>query len=417
MRKMFHTPEGVRDVYGTECERKLYLQNKLQKIFHVYGYQDIETPTFEYFDVFSQKIGTTPSKDLYKFFDREGNTLVLRPDFTPSIARAASRYFNPEYFPIRLCYRGNTFVNNSSYQGRMKESTQMGVELIGDASVDADAEIIALVIHVLKETGLTDFQISIGQIDFYRSLVQEAGLSEDLSATLQELISNKNYFGVEELVRGENLPENMVKIFTMMPQLCGSLDVIASVRSLTENPQALAALARLEELYYVLTQYGCERYVSIDLGMLSTYQYYTGIIFQGYTYGTGEALVKGGRYNHLLEHFGNPNPSIGFCLVMEQVINALERQNIDVNIYKGRTLLVYDEKARNLAIRMSIAHRERYMEIQCMRMEGGKTVEDYIPYGKHHQFVELVYPVSAQEIQVYNLFTDEKVQTDWDGFR
>lgn len=417
MRKMIHTPEGVRDVYGAECERKLYLQKKLQKIFHVYGYQDIETPTFEYFDVFSQKIGTTPSKDLYKFFDREGNTLVLRPDFTPSMARAASRYFQPEDFPIRLCYQGNTFVNNSSYQGRLKESTQMGVELIGDASVDADGEIIALVVHMLKETGLTDFQISIGQMDFYRSLVKEAELSADLSATLQELISNRNYFGVEELVRGQNLSEEMVQLFTMMPQMLGSLEMLEHAKTMTKNPGALAAISRLEELYDVLVQYGCERYISFDLGMLSKYQYYTGIIFQGYTYGTGEPLVKGGRYNHLLEVFGNPEPSIGFCLVMEQIINALQRQNIDVPIYKGRTLLVYDDKTRNLAIRMSIAHRERYMEIQCMRMEEGKTVTDYIPYGKHHQFVELIYPVSAQEIQVYNLFTDEQVQTDWDGFR
>ena len=176
MKQLFHTPEGVRDVYGTECEKKLYLQEKLQKIFHAYGYQDIETPTFEFFDVFSKQVGTTPSRELYKFFDRDGNTLVLRPDFTPSIARAVSMYFQKEELPIRLCYRGNTFVNNSSYQGRLKESTQMGVELLGDASADADGEIIALMVELLKATGLKDFQISIGQVDFFKSLVDEAGI-------------------------------------------------------------------------------------------------------------------------------------------------------------------------------------------------------------------------------------------------
>lgn len=104
MRQLFHTPEGVRDVYGTECAKKLYLQRKMEKIFHAYGYQSIETPTFEFFDVFGKQVGTTPSRELYKFFDRDGNTLVLRPDFTPSIARAASMYYHQEDMPIRLCY-------------------------------------------------------------------------------------------------------------------------------------------------------------------------------------------------------------------------------------------------------------------------------------------------------------------------
>lgn len=87
MNRLFHTPEGVRDIYNGECQEKLVLQENLHKVLRTYGYQDIETPTFEYFDVFSDEVGTTPSKDLYKFFDREGNTLVLRSDFTPSIAR------------------------------------------------------------------------------------------------------------------------------------------------------------------------------------------------------------------------------------------------------------------------------------------------------------------------------------------
>ena len=120
----------------------------------------------EFFDVFGKQVGTTPSRELYKFFDREGNTLVLRPDFTPSIARAASMYYHQEDMPIRLCYSGNTFVNRSSYQGRLKESTQMGVELLGDASVDGDGEIIAMTVELLKAAGLKEFQISIGQVDF-----------------------------------------------------------------------------------------------------------------------------------------------------------------------------------------------------------------------------------------------------------
>lgn len=205
MRQLFHTPEGVRDVYGTECAKKLYLQRKMEKIFHAYGYQSIETPTFEFFDVFGKQVGTTPSRELYKFFDREGNTLVLRPDFTPSIARAASMYYHQEDMPIRLCYSGNTFVNRSSYQGRLKESTQMGVELLGDASVDGDGEIIAMTVELLKAAGLKEFQISIGQVDFFKALVDDSGMSEETIQELRQLISNKNYFGVEELLESQKI--------------------------------------------------------------------------------------------------------------------------------------------------------------------------------------------------------------------
>ena len=146
-KQLLHTPEGVRDIYNEECEKKLLLQSDLLGILKGYGYHPIQTPTFEFFDIFGKEIGTTPSKELYKFFDREGNTLVLRPDMTPSIARAAAKYFMDEDMPIRLCYMGNTFINNSSYQGRLKESTQLGAELIGDSTVDADAEILSMVVE------------------------------------------------------------------------------------------------------------------------------------------------------------------------------------------------------------------------------------------------------------------------------
>ena len=92
-RNFLHKPEGVRDIYNSECARKRILQEGLHELFRQYGYHAIETPTFEFFDIFSQEIGTTPSKDLYKFFDREGNTLVLRPDITPSIARCVAKYY------------------------------------------------------------------------------------------------------------------------------------------------------------------------------------------------------------------------------------------------------------------------------------------------------------------------------------
>ena len=149
-----HTPDGVRDIYNGECRRKLALQERLHDVLLTYGYQDIQTPTFEFFNIFSQEIGTTPSRDLYKFFDKEGNTLVLRPDFTPSVARSASVRYTKEDMPVKLCYMGSTFINSSDYQGRLKEITQCGAELIGDASAAAVAEVLAMAVSSILAGGL-----------------------------------------------------------------------------------------------------------------------------------------------------------------------------------------------------------------------------------------------------------------------
>lgn len=349
--KLLHTPDGVRDIYNEECEKKLTLQHHLHEIMKGYGYRDIETPTFEFFDVFSKEVGTTPSRDLYKFFDREGNTLVLRPDITPSIARAAAKYFGGETDPLRFCYVGNTFINNSSYQGYLKETTQLGAELIGDNSVDSDAEIIAMVIECLLKAGLKEFQVSIGQVDFFESLLKEAGIQGEEEEELKRLILNKNNFGVEELLSEKKIRGDLKQLFVSLPKLYGGTEALETARTMTENPEALAALCRLEEIYEILTVYGVERYVSFDLGMLSKYMYYTGVIFRAYTFGTGGAVIKGGRYDKLLEHFGKEAPSIGFVVVVNQLLNALERQKISLPSSEVPMVLRYRPEERDAMIR------------------------------------------------------------------
>ena len=350
MQRIFHTPEGVRDIYSQECSRKQKLQEKLHRVFHQYGFEDIETPTFEYFEVFSKEVGTIPSRELYKFFDREGNTLVLRPDFTPSVSRACATYFNPEKEVVSLCYTGNTFINNSSFRGRLKETTQMGVERMGDDSPEADAEILAMTVECLLATGLTEFQVSVGQVDYYKAIFAQTGLSQEEEEELRELISQKNYFGVEELVKNKNMDKSLARVLSQLPQMFGSTEVLEKAKSLTDNPQALKAVARLGEIYELLKVYGYEKYVTFDFAMLSKYHYYTGIIFQAYTYGTGEALIKGGRYNQLMKHFGKPAASIGFAIVVDNLLMALSRQKIEMEEEEGVTVITYRKENRIQAI-------------------------------------------------------------------
>lgn len=403
MKKLLHTPEGVRDIYNSECEKKLFIQNKLHQQFHLYGYKDIQTPTFEFFDIFSREIGTIPSKDLYKFFDREGNTLVLRPDFTPSIARCVAKYYMKEDLPLRLCYSGNTFINNSEYQGKLKESTQMGAELIGDDTVDADAEMIALVISSLLESGLKDFQIEIGQVDFFKGILEETGIEEEDRNLLRELISIKNYFGVEELVLSLSMSEEVKQVLLRLPQLFGSSDILIEAKQLAGNSCSKQAIERLESLYEVLKIYGLEQYVSFDLGMLSKYQYYTGIIFKAYTYKTGEAIATGGRYNHLLTWFGKDAPSIGFVVMIDTLMSALMRQNIEIPIQHNNTMIIYEEKQQKDAILLARHMRENNETVELVRITGEKSISDYIEYGKRNATCTIMVVKSAEEIDVIDV--------------
>ncbi|MDO4318236.1 MAG: ATP phosphoribosyltransferase regulatory subunit [Lachnospiraceae bacterium] len=327
MIQLLHTPEGVRDIYGEESRVKELLRASITDCLHRYGFQDIQTPSFEFFDIFNKERGTVPSKDMYKFFDRDGNTLVLRPDMTPSIARCAAKYFRDETRPLRLCYCGNTYINNNSYQGRLKETTQIGAELFADASVLADADLIALTADCLQAAGLTEFQIEIGNADFFKGLVEETNLTLEEQEELRVLIKNKNIFGVHDLLSKTAVPEELRELFAKLPELFGSIETLRAVKSQTRNPRALQALERLERLDSLLHAYGCENYVSFDLGMLSKYNYYTGIIFRAITYGTGEAVASGGRYNRLAGQFGFDAPAIGMSITLDYLMIALERQN------------------------------------------------------------------------------------------
>ena len=392
MEQKLHTPEGVRDIYNRECAIKLALQKKLNTVLHLYGYQDIQTPTFEYFDVFRKEIGSTSIRDLYKFFDREGNILALRPDITPSIARAVATLFETENFPIRLCYAGNTFINHSSYRGRLKENTQLGAELIGDDSIEADAEILAMAVECLKKAGLEKFQISIGHAGFLKGLMEEAGLNEEQEEELRELISNKNFFGVEEFIGTLEIAEDLKELFTLLGGFYDSPKQFEEIQKKAAPYQKSAsALTYLKDLHEVLKLYQAERYISYELGAISDYHYYTGIIFSGYTFGTGEPIVKGGRYDKLLKYFGKDAPAIGFAIASDQLLAAIQRQKTEITTDKDYQLLLYPRKLQKEAILKAQELRKTGALIELLCMDETKSKEDYQAYADRTGMTKITY--------------------------
>lgn len=390
--QLLHTPEGVRDIYNEECEKKLELQDWLHKALKRHGYHSIQTPTFEFFDIFGKEVGTIPSSELYKFFDREGNTLVLRPDITPSIARSAAKYFMDEDMPIRLSYMGNTFINNHSYQGRLKESTQLGAELIGDDTVDGDAEMIAMAIDALKSSGLKDFQISVGHVEFFRGLMEAAGLSEEQEEVIRELIANKNFFGVEEEISDCSMNQNLKELFGMLGTIYDNAASFEEAKTYAADyPKVYKAIRRLEDLDAVLKVYDVDKYVTYEFGMLSSYHYYTGVIFAGYTYGSGEPIVKGGRYDKLLTYFGKDAASIGFAIVVDQLMAAISRQKIEITVKHDNQLIVYKPEYRREAVKKAIALRAKDCNVELIAWAMDKSKADYEAYALRNQIAELTF--------------------------
>lgn len=418
-KRLLHTPEGVRDIYDEECRKKLAVQHIIRHLFHTFGYHDIQTPTFEFFDIFSKERGSVASKNLYKFFDREGNTLVLRPDMTPSIARAVSKYYMDETMTVRFCYSGSTFINHSELQGKLKESTQMGAELLGDESPEADAEMISLAANALKQAGVREFQVEIGEMDFFKGIVEEAGMNPETEGELRRLIEIKNYFGIEELLAHSSLDASLKEILLNLPGLFGSYDILQKAESMAGSARSRAAIERLKKLYRLLEEEGLEQYISFDLGMISMYHYYTGIIFKVYTYGTGDAVATGGRYDRLLGQFGKDSAAVGFGLNLDQLMIAMSRQKLAFPEKPEEYMILYEASMRGKALCFARTLRDKGIHVRLDVRNPACSTGDYLACGKKNKAAALYYFGSAAndgviEVADFETETWRKI-TDYDA--
>ena len=377
---LLSTPEGVRDIYGTECETKHLVINKIENVLHLYGNKDIETPTFEYFGIFNSDKGSAPSNEMYKFFDRENNTLVLRPDFTPSVARCVAKYFADEELPIRLCYKGKTFSSNERHHGKLSEITQIGSELINDDSSAADAETIACVIDSLKACGLDDFMIEIGEVDYFKGIIEDAGIDEDTENTIRDFIQIKNFFGLSEYLSRLDIDEKTKNSLNAMSTMFGGPEILDKAMEATTNARALEAIERMKKVYTALSYYEYTDYVSFDMSMINGYDYYTGIVFSGYTYKTGNPIVKGGRYNNLLSQFGKDAPSIGFSIYVDELMNAISRQKIDVGMNNKSALIIYTIENQQSAVLLAKRLRTTGWIAQLIRKSKRHSGDEYMDY-------------------------------------
>lgn len=332
-----HTPEGIKDYLPSECEIKNNIELNITKVFKNCGFRPVSTPTIEYAEVFDTT-GGIDSKRTYRFVDRDGTLLSLRPDVTPSIARIAATENND--VPKKLYYTGTTFRRNESYQGKLREFTQAGIEIMGSKnSLGADVEALYMAVKALKSVGVENFKIDIGHAEFLTGVLEEAKISDKTVQDIKDCILNKNYVAVSEIADTvEN--KNISDLLKDLPLLIGEFDIIETAKNRVNNEKSLNALDYLSNVYTILKTLGYEKYISFDLSVIGAMDYYTGIIFRGYARGTGFSVLDGGRYDNMVSQFGKDVSAVGFAVKINDLI---EVANIE-STSGPDILVVYDDE-------------------------------------------------------------------------
>ncbi len=322
-----HTPSGVCDILADECAAKKEIEATIYNVFASMGYREVEPPTFEFYDVFAVSGGQISQENMFKFFDDKGRILTLRPDITTSIARMAATKEDLSVLPKRYCYTGNVFRAEETQGARQREFTQSGIELIGAYSPEADAEVIAAAIEAVIAVGIDEFSMEIGQVAFFNGLVEQAGLSAEQTESLRERIDSKDSLGIREMVARLDISDDIKRLFAALPSLFGNSEVLdkADVEGL--NATSKAALDNIRRIFELLTLYGLEKFISIDLGMLQSIDYYTGTIFKCYTHGVGFPICAGGRYDNLVGHFGENVGAVGAAFGINRLMTALRTKS------------------------------------------------------------------------------------------
>jgi ATP phosphoribosyltransferase regulatory subunit len=320
-------PKGVRVYLPPQAAAKRAIESRLLTVFQRWGFQEIVTPSFEYYDVLALGMGEELRDRTFKFTEQAtGRLLVLRSDITPQIARVAATLLNDYPKPLRFCYNSNVFRYLEPQVGRHREVYQAGVELIGLDLPEADVEMIAIAVESLMEVGLADFKIAVSQVEFLRGLLEHLQLSQEAEQQVQMALRRKDSSALDRLMETYRLERSACDMLLSLPHLFGGEEVFTEAGQLVNNARSEQALGNLRSVYDMLKVYGLESFILLDLSEIRGFDYYTGIVFEGFTANFGYEICGGGRYDHLIGRFGEECPSTGFAIDIEKLQMALERQ-------------------------------------------------------------------------------------------
>ncbi|MGI5963145.1 MAG: ATP phosphoribosyltransferase regulatory subunit [Lawsonibacter sp.] len=319
MKLTINTPEGTRDRLFSECQERRQVQARLTRLFRQRGYLEVSTPETEFYDLFALSGSAIPQERMVKVGDPSGKFCVMRPDSTTPIARVAATKLSTLPLPQRLYYDQTVYRSNPAHNGGSREIPQCGVELIGAKGKKADVEIIATAIDALRSCGAPRFHVELGHAGFFRDLAARLELEDARAEEMRALIEGKNFAALGVALAPYNGHPASVAL-KQLSRLFGGVEVLGQAEKLAGRT---AAVDYLRALYDELSAAGYGQYVRFDLGMVHQIDYYTGVVFRGYVEGAGDAVLSGGRYDHLVEVFGREAQATGFAVDVDAVAQTL----------------------------------------------------------------------------------------------
>ncbi|WP_304066766.1 ATP phosphoribosyltransferase regulatory subunit [Megamonas hypermegale] len=337
---LLEIPYGTRDFLPKDAKFKRSIESNLAKTFSLWGYDEIVTPSIEYVDTLTINNRSGIENQLFKFFDKNNRTLALRHEMTTPIARVAASRMYDDVLPFKLSYISSVYRYEQAQEGRQCEFYQAGVELMGVADASADAEVIALAVDSLRKTGLADFEICLGQVEFINGIMQQMGLSKEKQNEIRLALEQRNLVDLNKAVEETNLPNKAKQALKSIPLLQGKEDILEFANNLALNEQSRKALDNLHDIYELLKLYGVADNVNFDLGVNRDFSYYTGMVFEVYAPGIGYPICGGGRYDNMLSDFGTDCPATGFALGIERLMLALAKQNQVQNVQHKKDVYI-----------------------------------------------------------------------------
>jgi ATP phosphoribosyltransferase regulatory subunit len=381
--KPVHTqlPKGARIYLPDEAARKRHVEQTLFGVFRRWGYREIVTPTFEYFDILSMGTDVGVQENMFRFVDREtGRMLALRADITPQIARAVSMRLRDEPKPLRIAYLTNVFRYDEPQFSHYREFYQAGVELIGLDKPEAEAEVIAMTVEGLRALGLDRFQIDVGHVDFFRGLLEEVKTTDGPARALRTALARKDVSTLERLVTELAPPAHIGEALRALPTLFGHELVLERAARFARNDRSARALANLSEVYRLLKIYGLAESVLLDLGEVHGFDYYSGTYFEAYVADFGASIAAGGRYDDMLGRFGYECPAVGFAFDVGRTLSVMETQAVPLE-FPGPEFFIIDFTPEKIGA-LSLARRLRDLGGSVARDIVSRGLEESLAYAR-----------------------------------
>jgi len=329
MSSLTRIPAGVQYFFDEEVRRRRYVEQTALTSFRGWSYDEIILPMFDYQDLFARGMGPEKADRTYRFTDRDGSLLALRPELTSLVARTVATRFKHRPRPVRLCYSGEVFRYDEPSQRSAREFHQLGLELIGVGSIAADLEVLLIAVETLSALGLQGFRIVLSHVDFFNGISAELGLAEVDRARLRELIDRRDTRALDQFLHSQvapQMPGSDLRQICQLIALTASKDTLPVAGQLTANPLMHGAVNHLRRIDEILQQIELSPHFRIDLGEVADLDYYTGLTFRIFVPHYGTTIGSGGRYDRLIGNFGAPEPAIGFSLSLDGVTSVLASQ-------------------------------------------------------------------------------------------